>query len=356
MYAFIADVHIGVNLKKEDFMKSLDMLFKIIREHKEPCHCIFVCGDLFDHRLNIDEFVFATKFLLKLVCNYASKEPGGGHIPVHFIKGTDSHDCGQYEIFIPMLYGLNRGVYYAKENAEYTNEQGHRILYLPQLYRDPDYEKLFSETYDIIVGHGPMSSATMSPCKCANYEILQSADKLGSISKICVFGHYHGFTDFGNNVFYAGPLLRWQFGQPEKRVFTICDDNFNMETYDNPYAIEYKKQPISDVESLRKYISQDIKTPVRFVIDVYADSNMEEYYAIMNMTKNNKNISYEIHTIPSNTDGTNDQNKDDVEQDINIVSDDIVDPVDSLIEYVSDEYKIDTEPEIRDYEAKIKQE
>ena len=282
MYAFIADVHLGVNLKNEDFMKSLDMLLDIIRKHKEPCHCIFVCGDLFDHRLNIDEYKFATKFLLKLVCN---------HIPVHFIKGTDSHDCGQYDIFIPMLYKLNGNVYYTKENNEYVNEVGHRILYLPQLYHDVNYDEIFSQSYDIIVGHGPMSSATMSPCKCANYEILQSADKLGSISKICVFGHYHGFTDFGNNVFYTGPLLRWQFGQPEKRVFTLCDDNFNMETYDNPYAIEYKKQSISDVESLRNQISQGITTPVRFIIDVNQDTNMEEYYAIMNLTKNNKNIS-----------------------------------------------------------------
>lgn len=356
MYAFIADVHIGVNLKNEDFMNSLDMLFKIIHDHKEPCHCIFVCGDLFDHRLNIDEYKFATKFLLKLVCNNLSREPGVSHIPVHFIKGTDSHDCGQYDIFIPMLYGLNRGVYYAKTNSEYVNESGHRILYLPQLYGDTKYDEYFSKSYDIIVGHGPMSSSTMSPCKCANYEILMSADQLGSISKICVFGHYHGYTDFGNNVFYAGPLLRWQFGQPEKRVFTICDDNFNMETYDNPYAIEYRKENISDIETLREQVSEGISTPVRFVINANENTNMEEYYAIMNMTKNNKNISYQINTIPSIDAEVDNQTCENVDNTETIVSNDIVDPVDSLIQYISDNYETDTEKEIHDYESKIKQE
>ena len=354
MYAFIADVHLGVNLKNEDFMKSLDMLLDIIRKHKEPCHCIFVCGDLFDHRLNIDEYKFATKFLLKLVCNNLSRDIDKSHIPVHFIKGTDSHDCGQYDIFIPMLYKLNGNVYYTKENNEYINEVGHRILYLPQLYHNVNYDEIFSQSYDIIVGHGPMSSATMSPCKCANYEILQSADKLGSISKICVFGHYHGFTDFGNNVFYTGPLLRWQFGQPEKRVFTLCDDNFNMETYDNPYAIEYKKQSISDVESLRNQISQDITTPVRFIIDVNQDTNMEEYYAIMNLTKNNKNISYQIKT--SVIEESDNENEPVVEHETTIVSSDIVDPVESLIQYVSGKYETDVAKEIREYESKIKQE
>lgn len=354
MYAFIADVHLGVNLKNEDFMKSLDMLLDIIRKHKEPCHCIFVCGDLFDHRLNIDEYKFATKFLLKLVCNNLSRDIDKAHIPVHFIKGTDSHDCGQYDIFIPMLYKLNGNVYYTKENNEYINEVGHRILYLPQLYHDVNYDEIFSQSYDIIVGHGPMSSATMSPCKCANYEILQSADKLGSISKICVFGHYHGYTDFGNNVFYTGPLLRWQFGQPEKRVFTLCDDNFNMETYDNPYAIEYKKQNISDVESLRNQISQDITTPVRFIIYVTQDTNMEEYYAIMNLTKNNKNISYQIKT--SVIEDSDNGNEPVVEHETTIVSSDIVDRVESLIQFVSGKYKTDVAKEIREYESKIKQE
>lgn len=354
MYAFIADVHLGVNLKNEDFMKSLDMLLDIIRKHKEPCHCIFVCGDLFDHRLNIDEYKFATKFLLKLVCNNLSRDIDKSHIPVHFIKGTDSHDCGQYDIFIPMLYKLNGNVYYTKENNEYINEVGHRILYLPQLYHNVNYDEIFSQSYDIIVGHGPMSSATMSPCKCANYEILQSADKLGSISKICVFGHYHGFTDFGNNVFYTGPLLRWQFGQPEKRVFTLCDDNFNMETYDNPYAIEYKKQSISDVESLRNQISQDITTPVRFIINVTQDTNMEEYYAIMNLTKNNKNISYQIKT--SVIEESDNETEPVVEHETTIVSSDIVDRVESLIQFVSGKYKTDVAKEIRDYESKIKQE
>ena len=356
MYAFIADVHIGVNLKHEDFMNSLDMLFDIIRKHKEPCHCIFVCGDLFDHRLNMDEYKFSARFLMKLVCNGLSREIDTPHVPVHFIKGTHSHDYDQYDIFIGMLYGLNRGVYYAKENAEYINEQGHRILYLPQLYGDVNYDKYFSKEYDIIVGHGPLSSSTMSPCKCAKYEILQSAEQLGSISKICVFGHYHGFTDFQNNVFYAGPLLRWQFGQPEKRVFTLCDDNFNMETYDNPYAIEYRKESISDIETLRNSISQEITTPVRYVINVDSSSNMEEYYAIMNMTKNNKNISYQINTIHSDQDDTQTTKNEKVDE-LDSSNDTLnLDPVDSLIHYISDKYNIDTEKEIRDYESKIKQE
>jgi hypothetical protein len=150
--------------------------------------------------------------------------------------------------------------------------------------------------------------------------------------------------------------LRWQFGQPEKRVFTICDDNFNMETYGNPYAIEYRKESISYLETLREQVSEGISTPVRFVINANENTNMEEYYAIMNMTKNNKNISYQINTIPSSDAEVDNQASENVDTTETIVSNDIVDPVDSLIQYISDNYETDTEKEIHDYESKIKQE
>lgn len=357
MYAFIADIHLGVNLKQSDFMDSLNMLFEIIHNHEEKCHCIFVCGDLFDHRMNIEEYKFATTFLMKLVCNGLSKDPRNPHVPVHFIKGTHSHDFDQYEIFLPFLYRLNQGVYYAKDNYVYINELGHKILYLPQLYGEIDYTELFNDKYDIIVGHGPMSSQTLAPCKCAHYEILQSVEQLGLISKICVFGHYHGFTDFGNNVFYAGPLLRWQFGQPEPRVFTICNDNFEMQTFPNPIAIVYKKQSIDNVETLRTEISKGIETPTRFIIDVSntPKTEMESYYSIMNMSKKNKNISFQIVNTKEENDDLIDTSlirNDDESSKINGIED----PIDSLINYISNKYNIDAEKEIHEYESKIKNE
>lgn len=129
-----------------------------------------------------------------------------------------------------------------------------------------------------------------------------------------------------------------------------------METYDNPYAIEYRKENITDIETLREQVSEGISTPVRFVINANENTNMEEYYAIMNMTKNNKNISYQINTIPSSDVEVDNQASENVDTTETIISNDIVDPVDSLIQYISDNYETDTEKEIHDYESKIKQE
>ena len=200
MYAFMADIHIGVKLPKSQFMDSLYMFLETIKECKEPCHAIFVCGDLFDGRLSVEDAKFAMFFMVNLVCNFCGKN-GMEHVPVYFIHGTDSHDQSQYEIFTQALDKLpNAKVWLINKACEGTiHGSGIKALFLPQEYTN-NYDELLSKKYDLIVGHGPMASQTKNPCKAANYEIIHSVEQLGSISKLCVFGHYHGYTDFGTLV------------------------------------------------------------------------------------------------------------------------------------------------------------
>ena len=98
----MADIHLGVKLDWSDFFGSLSMFLKEIAHHEEECHAIFVCGDMFDHRLSIEDAKFATFFLMNLVCNFCGRN-GVEHVPVYFIHGTYTHDNEQYEIFMPIL-------------------------------------------------------------------------------------------------------------------------------------------------------------------------------------------------------------------------------------------------------------
>lgn len=352
MYAFLADIHLGTKLSQIDYLKSLDKFLDIIKKHKEECHCIFVCGDLFDHKLSIDEARFASLFLLNLVCNNCGRN-GRTHVPVHFVHGTYTHDYEQYEIYIPMLSKIdNVEIFYTKETCIGKLHNGKRVLYLPQIYGDFDYEPYLDidkEHYDIIVGHGPLSSKTKEPCKSTQYEIMHSSDKLGSISNICVFGHYHGYTDFGNNVYYAGPLLRWRYGEDEPRKFFICNDNFEVELFDNPFALEYKTIEIDNPEELREIISNNITTPHRFVIKTNND-DLKTYHAIMNTNKKNPNLKYQIISEEKNN------VTDDNIKPLEVVSSDNTNslgPIESLISYISDKYDIDTSKEIHEYDEKI---
>lgn len=345
MYAFIGDIHLGTKIPQMDYLKSLDKFLGLIKQHKEECHCIFVCGDLFDHKLSIDEAKFASLFMLNLVCNNCGR---GNHMhaPVKFIHGTYTHDYDQYEIFLNILDKIpNTNIFYTKETCSSTLVNGTKVLYLPQEYGDIDYTNALNKEYDIIVGHGPLSSNINTPCKAAQYEIMHSAEQLGSISKICVFGHYHGYTDFGNNVFYTGPWLRWKYGEDVPRVFFFCNDNFEVETFPNEIALEYETFDIYSPEDLRKELSKEINNPHRFIIHS-GPEELTEYHAIMNTHKKNQYLKYRVIS--------DDDKKETVEKvETHRSSNPIVEPVPALISYINDKYNVDASDEIKEYESRI---
>lgn len=350
MIAFLADLHLGVKLPQIDFLKSLDKFFGCIKEHDEECHAIIVAGDLFDKKLSVDEAKFASIFLMNLVCNNCGRSRT--HVPVYFVHGTYSHDNEQYEIFLPMLNEIpNVEVHYFKDTAIGTLHNGMSVLFLPQLYGDVDYTEAFSRHYDLIVGHGPISSLSYEPCNSTEYEILHSAEKLGEISTLCVFGHFHGYTDFGNGVYYTGPWLRWKYGEDTPRVFFFCNDNLEVKTVPNDVALEFVTKHVYSCDELRSEISsKEITSPHRFIIHCNNNNELLEYHAIMNAYKKNQFLKYQI--ISS-------KNNDDTEELLNasLKNDDntniVVEPIPALIEYVKDKYSVDAANEIHEYENKI---
>ena len=349
MYAFIGDLHLGVKLQNEDFMKSLCKFLEIIKRHKEDCRAIFVCGDLFDHRLSVDELKFATKIILSLCFNQCGNN--GGNAPVYFVHGTYTHDFEQYEIFMPILEKLdNVNVFYTKKATACTLFHGEKVLFLPQEYDHvPEYETLFKDQYDLIVGHGPIASTTKSPCKSGRSDILHSAEVLSKISKLCVFGHYHGYTDFGNGVYYTGPWLRWRYGEDEPRVFFFCDDNFQVFTEPNPFALEYETIKIHNPEELRDIISKPVLNPKRFIIET-STNEMVSYQGIMDVSKSNPNLKFQWEI-------------EDIEDDLKLSVDDTMDsqmehqqPLPALISFIQDKYGINAEEQLKEYESQIQKE
>lgn len=344
IYAFIADLHLGTKLPQMDYLKSLDRFFELIKKHDEECHVIFVLGDLFDHRLTIEESKFAAVFLVNLVCNDCGRD-GKQHVPIHFIHGTYSHDNEQYEIYLKILELIEGVEIFYTKTACVNDVNGVSVLYLPQEYGNVDYSNFFNNNYDIIIGHGPMSSHTKNPCPSQQSEIMHSVEQLGSISKICVFGHYHGYTDFGNNVFYAGPWLKWKYGEDEPCVFFMCNDDFKVETTINPFAMKYDTIEINSPEELREALSVEITNPHRFIITCQ-NEELNDYHSIMNAYKKNQYIKYHIIS------------EDPTNEDIKKISTErsvshILEPVPALISYINDKYNIDASEEIKDYENKI---
>jgi len=346
MIFFLADIHLGVKLPQEDFMNSLDQMFTIIRNSKEPCDLIIVCGDLFDHNLNIDESIFAVQFLVKLVLNDCGKGDMK-HIPVHFIEGTFSHDRKQMKIFMPLLENLPCSVFYTDTWCKVELPNGIKALYLPQEYGNVDYSDAFNEHYDLIVGHGPISSQNKQVVTSHGTEIMHSVEMLGEHSDLCVFGHYHEYTDFGNGVYYAGSMLRFRYHEDTPKVFFMCDKDFKVTTVKNPFAKEFKTIEIHNPEELRDELSKQIDSPHRFVISTTNDQELEAYHAIMNTTKQNQFVKFKIER----TEEVVEEDKLDVIQHSNVVE-----PIEGLLQFINEKYNVDVTKEVREYEDKIKQE
>lgn len=356
MIFFISDIHLGVKLPFKDFNDSLDEIFNIIKNHEEECKAIMICGDLFDHNLNIEESIDATHFIIKLVLNGCGRN-GVKHVPVHIIDGTFSHDRKQMKIFMPILEKLtDASVFYVDHVTSAILSDGTKVLYLPQEYGNIDYSEYFNKKYDLIVGHGPMSSKTKNVVDSHGNEIMHSVDQLGKISKLCVFGHYHEYTDFGNGVYYTGSMLRFRYNEDTAKVFFMCDDNYNVTTIKNPFVKEFKTINISDPEQLRDNLANDINTPHRFVIHINDNSDMQTYNAIMNNNKLNQNIKFKIITDEKTADELDKILDKSLNDNNDSSTSTVVEPIDSLIYYILDNYKVDTRDQIKEYEKIINKE
>lgn len=345
MYGFIGDAHLGVKLPNEDYLQSLGLFLKHIKEAKEKCHAIFVVGDLFDHRLTIDDAQFAAEFIIRLVCNGCGRG-SRSNVPVYFIHGTYTHDLNQYSIYMPMLRQIqNVEAYYIIHHGEFTLDNCVRVLAIPHENGDVDYTEDFGKKYDLIVGHGVIVEGNLNPCN-ARSGIIHSAKLLGDISKLCVFGHYHGYTDFGNGVYYTGPWLRWRYGEDEDRVFFYCDDEFKVKTYSNPIAVEYKTIEISDVEQLRELVASDIQTPHRFVVNNVSSEELNAYKGIVLTTKMNPNITYDFRSVT-------DTAEDVVVEDEEYASTKSEQPIPALVKYIKDKYDVDATEKLTEYASVI---
>ena len=83
---------------------------------------------------------------------------------------------------------------------------------------------------------------------------------------------------------------------------------------------------------MRSYISSDIKTPHRFCVTI-DDSNIEEYHTIMNLNKNNNNISYKVTSVKK------EEEDDKIHEEY--VQSELVEPIPALISYIQDKYSED---------------
>lgn len=219
----ISDIHIGAFPIEKLYQEFKYQFLEKVKKMKELDFIIF-CGDLFDHKLflNEKESYYAYKMIQELI-SICKKD-----IKIRFVYGTESHECNQYNIFSTIKDTDIRIIKTVEEEELFPDC---RVLYLPEEYaydKKEFYKDYFEKEdyYDFIFGHGIIREG-MKVAAVKNENSSKTRKKVPVFStaefhKICkgrtFFGHYHIHTKM-DDVFYVGSFSRWKFGEEEEKGF-----------------------------------------------------------------------------------------------------------------------------------------
>ena len=243
----LADLHIG----RGDSTEQCTTILSILK--KEKVDLIVILGDFFDRLLKFSSE--GARCANRVMHELARTSKDG--VPVRILYGTESHEMNQYNAF--RHYEKDYDIRFIN-HVEEEEINGKKIMYLPEEYITDqlDYYKdtLYSDKhYDYIFGHGviiegmPMTTIAGrkngSDHRAPHFKTADLAQK----SDLAVFGHYHTYTDLGNNVYYLGSLFRNSFGEEEAKGYGIADED-KLTFIENEKAHVYKTYTFDDTSDV----------------------------------------------------------------------------------------------------------
>lgn len=231
-----ADIHIG---SIQDTTYVYNTMTKIIDKEIifQKTDAVIILGDYFHRLFKVNEEYVS---LAINVMSYLIRACMRNNTKIRIVYGTESHEMSQYRLFNYHVTSSNVDIKLFTGVAEEELFPGCNVLYLPEEYinsKAKHYKKTLygGKHYQYIFGHGvieegvpPMMAAGGKPPKNGNHKekfVPHFKNReLASISDLCVFGHYHCYTDIGDNVFYLGSLFRNCFGEETPKGYGVVED------------------------------------------------------------------------------------------------------------------------------------
>ena len=301
----LGDIHwdaFDIPKQKEEMTLPLN----VIKDMKH-LDLVVIAGDYYDSKLSLNSK--AAKAAIDWMAALVSlcKER---NTKIRMIKGTNSHDNNQLEIFRP----------YEKESIENNNDffriynevcieetlPGMKCLYAPdENIASEEYYKLhqheffknapmdimfFHGTFDIVAPNIAVQESELEGIKSIIFKYAYFAN----IVTCMVGGHWHDGEeiDDDSNMYYTRSVSRWSFGEekPKGFLYTVYD------TFDRSYAVKRIENPFTDtfttltvdtksletvqdyknlIESV-KYILSDDKAHVRLKISLSDEKVMND--------------------------------------------------------------------------------
>ena len=353
-----ADIHIGSIKDTKYFYKTItDIIEKeIIFTHSD---LIVILGDYFDKLFkDNDEYTSLAINIMSFLIRACIRED----TKIRIIYGTESHEMNQYQLFNYHVTS-NDIDFKIFDTVTEENINGVNILYVPEEYIDAKEkhykEYLYSDKkYNFIFGHGIIiegmpkaSENNMDPNNKEKQVPRFKTGELSNASDICVFGHYHTFTDLGNNVYYLGSLFRDSFGEEDPKGYGIIDNKngeYKFTFIENTEAIIYKTysyeidnsiytDPNSIIKEINKIkednkelFSGDKKGKIKIKMNLPENISPAFRENLKNVLYNEKNITC---IITENTSIIN-IDEDNPEED-DFILDNKIDLVDKIYKYIT---------------------
>jgi DNA repair exonuclease SbcCD nuclease subunit len=221
----LADTHAGA-FDADQWYKELEVGVLDYVNKLAILDFLIISGDFFDTKisLNSEHAKNALRFLTKLL-----KVCGKKGAKVRILKGTESHDNKQVELF-DILYSNTEcdfKVIHSVEKEMLFEDMN--VLYIPEEYmtnKDEYYEEYFNDTYDMIFGHGMVDKAAFVALTQESEATMSKAPifKTEDLEMICkgpiYFGHIHKRMEFGR-FRYINSFSRWAFGEEDDKGYYL---------------------------------------------------------------------------------------------------------------------------------------
>lgn len=251
----LGDIHwdaFDIPKQKEEMNLPLNIIQKM-----NHLHLVVIAGDYFDSKISLNSKAAkaAINWMAALVSICKEK-----NVKIRLIKGTNSHDNNQLEVFRP----------YEKESLENDdglfriyNEvcieetlPGLKCLYAPdENIASEDYYKLhqndffknapmdimfFHGTFDIVAPNIAVQESELEGMK----SIVFKYSYFAGLVTCMIGGHWHDGEEIDDesHMYYTRSLSRWSFGEekPKGFIYTVFD------TFNHSYAIKRIENPFTD--------------------------------------------------------------------------------------------------------------
>lgn len=242
----IADLHIG-SIKDTTYMYNVTT--EIIEKEVifKKTDVVVLLGDYFHRLFKVnEEYVSCAINIMSYLVRACSRNG----TKIRIVYGTESHEMNQYRLFNYHFTSSEVDIRVIDTVTEEEIYPGTNVLYLPEEYiadKKKFYKKFLDsgKRYNYIFGHGiiedgmPAVVSYGSPKSDEKQVPRFKSGELAASADITVFGHYHCYTDMGNNVYYLGSLFRDSFGEEAPKGYGIIeDDKFTF--VENTRAYVYK--------------------------------------------------------------------------------------------------------------------